>query len=120
MRNIWRLEGGWYDGMPSHLKPATKPRRRRRSRRWQAASGKVVARALEKLGAGDLALASHLADWAVARRPETNPRIRPGRRSMRRVRDAESSTMAHGIFHSAALESAKKADIAPPEDKRSF
>src|SRR3984957_7404004 len=23
VRNIWRLEGGWYDGIPSHLKPAT-------------------------------------------------------------------------------------------------
>ncbi|MFZ0890555.1 MAG: MBL fold metallo-hydrolase, partial [Candidatus Binataceae bacterium] len=22
VRNIWRLEGGWYDGVPSHLKPA--------------------------------------------------------------------------------------------------
>jgi len=28
--------------------------------------------------------------------------------------------MAHGIFHSTALESAKEAGIAPPEDKRSF
>ena len=23
VRNIWRLDGGWYDGQPSHLKPAS-------------------------------------------------------------------------------------------------
>ena len=23
VRNVWRLYGGWYDGNPAHLKPAT-------------------------------------------------------------------------------------------------
>jgi hypothetical protein len=30
------------------------------------------------------------------------------------------STMAHGIFRAAAVESAAKAGIAPPEDHRRF
>jgi hypothetical protein len=35
------------------------------------------------------------------------------------ARAAEStSTMAHGIFRAAALESAAKAGVAPPEDSR--
>ena len=37
VRNVWRLFGGWYDGDPSHLKPAPAPRSRRRSRTSPAA-----------------------------------------------------------------------------------
>jgi hypothetical protein len=33
--------------------------------------------------------------------------------------DREESTMAHGIFRSAVVESAAKAGIEPPEDRRS-
>jgi hypothetical protein len=33
--------------------------------------------------------------------------------------EREESTMAHGIFRAAVLESAAKAGLAPPEDDRS-
>ncbi|HUY38023.1 MAG TPA: alkyl sulfatase dimerization domain-containing protein [Candidatus Binataceae bacterium] len=120
VRNIWRLEGGWYDGTPSHLKPATEAARAQEIASLAGGADKVVARALEKLGAGDLALAAHLADWAVGAAPEDKSAHAARSKIYQARADAETSTMAHGIFHSTALESAKEAGIAPPEDKRSF
>jgi glyoxylase-like metal-dependent hydrolase (beta-lactamase superfamily II) len=37
VRNIWRLYGGWYDGIPSHLKPASETGISARWRRWRVA-----------------------------------------------------------------------------------
>jgi len=81
---------------------------------------KIVARALEKLAAGELAIAAHLIDWAVAAAPDDRP-AHEARVSIYKARaDKAVSTMAHGIFRSAALASAKKLGQEPPPDKRSF
>ena len=120
VRNIWRLEGGWYDGVASNLKPATETARAREIATLAGGVDKLVARALEKLGAGDLAIAAHLADWAVAAAP-VDTSAHAARAKIYQARaDGEISTMAHGIFRSAALESARSAGIELPDDKRNF
>jgi Tfp pilus assembly protein PilF len=81
---------------------------------------KIVARALEKLAAGDLALAAHLIDWAVAAAPDDGP-AHEARISIYEARAERAvSTMAHGVFRSAALASAKKLGKSASPDKRSF
>jgi alkyl sulfatase BDS1-like metallo-beta-lactamase superfamily hydrolase len=102
VRNVWRLYGGWYDGNPARLKPP----------RDAAVAAEVVAlaggpealarRALTVADGGDLRLAAQLAEWAAAVAPD-EPVVRAVLREVyaRRV-DAESSTMAKGIFRWAA------------------
>jgi alkyl sulfatase BDS1-like metallo-beta-lactamase superfamily hydrolase len=118
VRNVWRLEGGWYDGIASHLKPA--PHRAQAAEIAAMAGGAdvLLGRALQKMSDGDLALAAHLIDWAVSAAPD-NRAAHEARMRIYAARAVESaSTMAHGIFRAAALESAAKAGIAPPEDSR--
>jgi Tfp pilus assembly protein PilF len=79
----------------------------------------MIARANEKLAAGDIVLACHLADWAVAAAPDDKS-AHEVRMKVYAVRtDREESTMAHGIFRSAVVESAAKAGVEAPDDKRS-
>jgi alkyl sulfatase BDS1-like metallo-beta-lactamase superfamily hydrolase len=120
VRNLWRLEGGWYDGVPSHLKPAARADVARELAALAGGVAAVVARALAKLDAGELALAAHLIDWAVAAAPDDKSGHEARMKIFQARANAEASTMAHGIFRSAALESATKAGIKPPEDPRSF
>ncbi|MEY2469842.1 MAG: hypothetical protein QOF21_2540, partial [Actinomycetota bacterium] len=115
VRNVWRLYGGWWDGDPSHLKPATAA----------AFAGEVVAlsggveavakRALALAAAGDdesLRLAGQLAQIAVDAEP-TNKAAHAARAEVfeRRVA-AEASTMSKGVFSWTAAESRK---IANPD-----
>lgn len=119
VRNIWRLEGGWYDGTPSHLKPAPEAERAREIAAMAGGVDKIIARALDRLAEGNLPLACHLADWAVAAAPEDKAAHEARIRIYQARANDSRSTMSHGIFHAAALESAEKAGIAPPQDKRS-
>jgi alkyl sulfatase BDS1-like metallo-beta-lactamase superfamily hydrolase len=119
VRNIWRLEGGWYDGAPSNLKPASDSERAREIAALAGGVVNVIARANEKLAAGEIALACHLADWAVAAAPEDRSAHETRMRIYAARAEREQSTMSHGIFRSAAVESAAKAGLAAPEDKRS-
>jgi alkyl sulfatase BDS1-like metallo-beta-lactamase superfamily hydrolase len=119
VRNIWRLEGGWYDGTPSNLKPATDAERGREIAALAGGVGPVIARANEKLAAGEVVLACHLADWAVAAAPDDKSAHEARMRVYAARADREESTMAHGIFRSAVIESAAKAGVDAPEDKRS-
>jgi alkyl sulfatase BDS1-like metallo-beta-lactamase superfamily hydrolase len=102
VRNIWRLYGGWYDGSPSHLKPA--PEKVQASEVAQLAGGadKLAQRAEELLASGDLRLACHLADWAFLAEPD-NPEVhKAAGKVYRRRAEAEPSTMAMGIYLWAA------------------
>jgi alkyl sulfatase BDS1-like metallo-beta-lactamase superfamily hydrolase len=119
VRNIWRLEGGWYDGTPSNLKPATDSERAREIAALAGGVAPVIARANEKLAAGEVVLACHLADWAVAAAPDDKSAHEVRMRVYAARADREESTMAHGIFRSAVIESAAKAGVEAPEDKRS-
>jgi alkyl sulfatase BDS1-like metallo-beta-lactamase superfamily hydrolase len=81
---------------------------------------KIVARALEKLTAGDLAMAAHLIDWAVAAAPDDTA-AHEARMSIYDARARSAiSTMAHGVFRAAVIASAKKLGRSPSSDKRSF
>jgi alkyl sulfatase BDS1-like metallo-beta-lactamase superfamily hydrolase len=104
VRNIWRLYGGWYDGIPSHLKP---PAEATLSAEVASLAGGAVAlagRAHALAEAGDLRLACQLADWAwmAAADDEAIRVIRGEIYAMRAA--AERSTMAVGIFSTAARE----------------
>jgi alkyl sulfatase BDS1-like metallo-beta-lactamase superfamily hydrolase len=111
VRNIWRLEGGWYDGIASNLKPA--PLAAQASEFVTLAGGieRVVSRAREKLEARELALAAHLIDWAALASPDDQTAHELRARIYAARMAAESSTMSRGIFRAAALESANRAGI---------
>jgi len=108
LRNIYRLYGGWYSGVPSELKPATPRQLGREVARLAGGAGKLAARARELAGLGDLALACHLADWAADAEPK-DKEVHAIRAEVYAKRTAaESSTMSKGIFGAAARESKTK------------
>jgi alkyl sulfatase BDS1-like metallo-beta-lactamase superfamily hydrolase len=109
VRNIWRLEGGWYDGTPSHLKPAPEADQAKEIAELAGGVERLVARALEKLSNGEIVIASHLADWAAAAAPE-HKAAHAARAKIYEARAAEAkATMTRGIFHAAAEDSTDKA-----------
>jgi alkyl sulfatase BDS1-like metallo-beta-lactamase superfamily hydrolase len=120
VRNIWRLDGGWYDGIPSHLKPAPEAAQGREIASLAGGIDKLISRAAEKLGAGELELACHLIDWAVAAAPSHKQAHRVRMEIYSRRADESSSTMSHGIFRGAALDSAQQAGEAAPASKRLY
>ncbi|HEX9819362.1 MAG TPA: alkyl sulfatase dimerization domain-containing protein [Methylomirabilota bacterium] len=109
VRNVWRLYGGWWDGVASHLKPAREREIGREVARLAGGVERLVARARELAAAGDLALASHLVDWAAAAEPEGRG-VHAARAAIyeARARDA-GALMTRGIFSAAARESAGRA-----------
>ena len=83
VRNIWRLYGGWYDGQPSHLKPAPEAAQAAEVARLAGGVEALTARASELADAGDLRLACHVADWAHDAAPDDAEARRTGGRSTR-------------------------------------
>jgi len=104
VRNIWRLVGGWYDGMPSHLKPASEPVQAEEIARLAGGAEKLAARAEELKDAGDHRLACHLADWAHLAAPDDAGICKARGRIYAARTEAETSTMAAGIYRTAARE----------------
>ena len=109
VRNVWRLYGGWYDGVASNLKPA----------RYAAVASELAdlaggARALARraqrlAGAGQTAVACHLIDLAAAAEPDSAA-VHGVRAEIYWQRRAEQqSVMAAAIYESAARESDAKA-----------
>jgi alkyl sulfatase BDS1-like metallo-beta-lactamase superfamily hydrolase len=64
VRNVWRLYGGWWDGDPSHLKPAPEDDVATELAALAGGAPRLAQRALEVADAGDLRLAAHLAELA--------------------------------------------------------
>jgi alkyl sulfatase BDS1-like metallo-beta-lactamase superfamily hydrolase len=120
VRNIWRLEGGWYDGQPCHLKPALEAEQAREIAAMAGGVANVVAHALQKLESGDLRLACHLADWAVAAAPDDRSAHEARMKIYHARALSEESTMAHGVYRAAVRDSAEKLGVEPPPDDRSF
>jgi alkyl sulfatase BDS1-like metallo-beta-lactamase superfamily hydrolase len=109
VRNIHRCLGGWYTGIPSELKPA--PRSQQAVEIVALAGGveKLLERAGELVERGQLQLACHLADWAADADPD-NPSVHRLRAEVYGHRsEAETSTMAQGIFSAASADSTAKA-----------
>jgi alkyl sulfatase BDS1-like metallo-beta-lactamase superfamily hydrolase len=109
VRNVWRLYGGWYDGNPATLKPAPEAALAREVADLAGGPGPLADRALALADAGDLRLAGHLAEFAALAAPD-DPAVHRVRAEVNKRRvDAETSTMAKGVFSWAAAESTTKA-----------
>ena len=109
VRNVWRLYGGWWDGAPARLKPAPDAAIGREVAALAGGLDALIARAKSVAAAGDLALASHLIDWAVAADAESRE-AHAVRAEIYTARAAESAAlMTRAIFSAAARESAERA-----------
>jgi alkyl sulfatase BDS1-like metallo-beta-lactamase superfamily hydrolase len=108
VRNIWRYYGGWYDGDPSHLKPAPAPAFANEIAALAGGATRLAERARELAADGDLRLAGHLAELAAQAAPDDKG-VHATRAEVfgARARD-EASTMSKGIFSWAAQESTEK------------
>ncbi len=109
VRNVWRFYGGWWDGIPSHLKPAPEAEIAREIAALAGGVDILVRRARALAGQGRLGLASHLVDWAVAAEPESRT-AHAARAEVyaARAKDA-AALMTRGIFGAVARESAGRA-----------
>lgn len=102
VRNVWRLFGGWYDGTPSHLKPAPEAQQGAEILRLAGGVGPLLVRAEALAGQSDWRMACHLVDWAWHAEP-SDPEVRRVRGEIYAARArAEQSTMAVGIFRATA------------------
>lgn len=105
VRNIWRLYGGWYDGNPSHLKPAPDAQLAAEVATLVGGAGALADRAQAVAATGDHRLAGSLIELAGLAAPD-DPGIHAVRAELLRARaDAESSLMAKGIYRAAARDS---------------
>ena len=105
VRNVYRQFGGWWDGNAANLKPA---REAALAAEVVALAGSVEAltdRAQELAEAGDLRLACHLVEMAVAAEPGHEGAHRARAEVYWRRRKAERSLMSKGIYAAAARQS---------------
>src|SRR6185295_1009914 len=101
-----------WDGVASHLKPAAGAALAGEVARLAGGVEGLVARARELAARDDLALASHLIDWAVQAAPDDRA-AHALRAEIYTARAAASAAlMTRGIFTAAAQDSAAR--IAPP------
>jgi alkyl sulfatase BDS1-like metallo-beta-lactamase superfamily hydrolase len=112
VRNVWRLYGGWYDGNPAQLKPASEAALAVEVATLAGGARRLADRARELASGGtdgELRLAGHLVELAALAAPD-DASVHAARTEVfqRRV-DAERSTMAKGVFAWAAKESRDKA-----------
>ena len=105
VRNIWRLYGGWWDGIPSHLKPAPQAALGREVAALAGGVPALVARARALAAAGDLTLASHLIDWATAAAPDDKDAHATRAAIYEQRAAASTALMTRGIFAAAARDS---------------
>lgn len=107
IRNIWRLYGGWYDGNPSRLKPASDNAIAMETAKLVGGVEPLIRKAIELRQAGELRLAAHFIELAVLAEPD-NPNAHKARaRIYKERRYEELSLMAQGIFGFAAKQSEK-------------
>ena len=109
IRNIWRLYGGWWDGKPSRLKPASDVAIATELVELAGGVSILAERARVLAEDNQLRVACHLIDIAADAAPNSSEvhEIRSWIYLTRRA--AESSLMAKGIFESAANESREAA-----------
>jgi alkyl sulfatase BDS1-like metallo-beta-lactamase superfamily hydrolase len=102
VRNIWRLYGGWWDGDPSHLKPAPAAALATEIAALAGGAQALAQRALTVADAGDLRLAGHLAELAWQADPD-DEKVRAAAAEVNSRRaETEASTMSRGVFGWAA------------------
>ena len=106
VRNVWRLYGGWWDGDPSRLKPAPAAPLAAEIAALAGGVDRLADRALELAEAGDLRLAGHLSELAVSAEPDSARAQEAQAQVYARRAEAESSTMAKGVFRWTAEQAA--------------
>jgi len=117
VRNIYRLEGGWYDGVASHLKPALLASQGRELIELAGGASRVVARAMSRFNAGDLKLAAHLIDLACAAVPD-DPAVNQARMQIYGTCAEQSPALiTRAIFREAERESAARIGLGSAERK---
>jgi alkyl sulfatase BDS1-like metallo-beta-lactamase superfamily hydrolase len=105
VRNVWRSYGGWWDGDPAHLKPASQVQLAVELTDLAGGPARLAARAQEVADTGDLRLACHLIELAGTAAAD-DAAVHATRASIYDARRrAETSLMAKGIFGEAAAES---------------
>jgi len=110
VRNIWRQFGGWYDGTPSHLKPAPEDEQAAEIARLSGGADQLIQRAGELANEGNFKMACHLAEWAVNADTD-NPEIQLVAADIFKKRaGVETSTMAVGIYMDMARQLSQSAD----------
>jgi alkyl sulfatase BDS1-like metallo-beta-lactamase superfamily hydrolase len=108
VRNVWRLNGGWWDGNPATLKPARDVAVAEELAELAGGPGRLCERALGLLEAGDdaaMRLACHLVELAWLAAPADRAVCEARRVVFTARADAATSTMARGVFRWAARES---------------
>ena len=114
VRNIWRLYGGWYDGNPSHLKPAPDAAVAAEVAALAGGAGVLADRAQAVFDEGDVRLAGNLIELAALAAPD-DPGVHRTRAALLVARaDIETSLMAKGIYRAAARDSERIADPGTP------
>ncbi len=105
IRNVWRFNGGWYDGEPDNILPAP---RAEQAREWVDLAGglaPVLERAKKLLSEGNVRLACHVIEYAAHAEPgskethELRTEIYEARAKL------QMSSMARGVFTFAASSS---------------
>ena len=108
VHNIWRLYGGWWDGNPANLKPASERALAMELCELAGGASRVADRAQALLERGDDAswrLAGHLIESAWLASPDDEAIQRVRQQVFQARADAATSTMARGIFNWAVRES---------------
>ena len=109
IHNVWRLYGGWYDGNPSRLKPASDAALAAEVASLSGGIDALVARAEALAREKELRLACHLIEMAALAAPD-DKRVHGARAAIyTERREKEGSMMARGIYGAAASESREKA-----------
>lgn len=101
VRNVMRLHGGWWNGNPADLLPATEAARAGEIARLAGGVAALCTRARALLQS-DPALACHLAEWAVLAAPGEPEALRTKREVFATRAASEPSLMARNIFLAAA------------------
>ncbi len=104
VRNLWRLYGGWFDGHPAHLKPASEADLAAEVANLAGGLEPLAKRARELMAAGRLDLAGHLAEWVATAYPASGEALHLHAEVLRARADAAGSTISRGIFASAAAD----------------
>jgi alkyl sulfatase BDS1-like metallo-beta-lactamase superfamily hydrolase len=105
VRNVWRLYGGWWDGNPATLKPASDSELARELAALVGGADRLAQRARELAVRGETRLAGHLVELAVQADPGAASVHAVRAEVLERRAQEETSLMAKGIFGWAAKES---------------
>jgi alkyl sulfatase BDS1-like metallo-beta-lactamase superfamily hydrolase len=114
VRNIWRFYGGWYDGTPSHLKPAREIDQAKEIANLVGGAKKLAERASELMNKGEIRLACHLAEWAWLDSPNDREICEIASNVFLSRAQLENSTMAIGIYLSAVRKMGGNPDKTMP------